>query len=636
MKTRFLFLVILFTTICNAQIIYFPDANFKARLLQANANYMVASVLEPTDTGYVPSYNKIDTNNDGEIQVSEALLIKYLRVSTANITSVVGVNEFINLKYFNCTTNQITNVDVSGLMKLRILYCQNNQLNGMNLKNNNLNSWLELDFFTNDFIKYICTDDEDVTFVKSRAMLYAYNYCNVNSYCNFNPGGIYYTIQGNQKIDRNSDGCDAIDSAYPNLKFSISNGTISGSLISNASGNYAVPVSAGTHTITPQFENSNYFTATPANAIVTFPTTSSPLTQDFCIVPNGVHHDLEIVVIPITVARPCFDSTYKIKFKNKGNQTENATINFNFNDAVLDYVSATVMPTSQTMGTLSWIVGTLTPFQTGEFLVTLNVNSPMEIPAVGGGDVLNYVATANGLNTDETLDDNTFTLKQVVVNSFDPNDKTCLEGPTIDPSNIGKYVHYKIRFENTGTFAATNIVIKDIIDTTKFDVSTLQMTDASHSCVTRITNPNKVEFILENINLPFDDANNDGYVSFKIKTNANLVVGGAFSNLANIFFDYNFPIITNNYITTIQNTLDLQENESLINVVATPNPVKDFLTFKTEQHILKVEIYDTLGRILNSIAIHENRVDLSTLKSASYILKLYSEKGIVNIKVIKE
>jgi uncharacterized repeat protein (TIGR01451 family) len=28
---------------------------------------------------------------------------------------------------------------------------------------------------------------------------------------------------------------------------------------------------------------------------------------------------------------------------------------------------------------------------------------------------------------------------------------------------IGKYVHYIIRFENTGTFAAENIVVKELL-----------------------------------------------------------------------------------------------------------------------------------------------------------------------------
>ena len=36
---------------------------------------------------------------------------------------------------------------------------------------------------------------------------------------------------------------------------------------------------------------------------------------------------------------------------------------------------------------------------------------------------------------------------------------------------------------------------------------------------------NKVEFIFEGIHLPFDDANNDGYVAFKIKTKPNQFCG---------------------------------------------------------------------------------------------------------------
>ena len=67
-----------------------------------------------------------------------------------------------------------------------------------------------------------------------------------------------------------------------------------------------------------------------------------------------------------------------------------------------------------------------------------------------------------------------------------------------------------------------------------------------------------------------------------------------------------------------------------------PNPVKNYLNFKTELTITKVQIYDISGRILNSKSINENRVDLSDLKTGSYLLKLYTEKGIVNTKIIKE
>lgn len=633
----FTILAFLFLTISNAQIVNIPDANFKARLLQASSNNQIASTTEPNDNGYVSTYNKIDTNNDGEIQVSEALLIKYLRVPGVNINDVTGINAFENLKFFNCANNQISDLDVSGLSKLRILHCHINQLNSLNIKNNNPNSWLTIDFFSNDNMTYICTDEDDIAYIKARALAYVGNFCNVNSYCNFTPGGTFYTIQGTNKFDSNTNGCDATDVAYSNLKFNITDGAISGSLISNPSGNYSIPVQVGTHTITPQLENSLYFIASPSSVTVTFPVTASPSIQDFCIIPNGIYHDLEVVVIPIDVARPGFDVTYKIKYKNKGNQIENATINFNYNDAILDYVFSTVAPTSQVNGNLSWAVGTVIPFQSGEILVKLNLNSPMETPSVNGGEILSYSATANSLTTDETPEDNTFTLSQVVVNSFDPNDKTCLEGTTINPSKIGKYVHYKIRFENTGTFAATNIVVKDIIDTSKFDVSTLQITDASHSCVTRITNPNKVEFIFEDINLPFDDATNDGYVVFKVKTNPTLVVGNTINNLANIYFDYNFPIVTNTATSTFQvlgnNEFDLNNTLALY-----PIPAKDNLNFslKNSEITSSISIYNLLGQLIQTVTNPTNSIDVSSLQSGSYLIKVTTDKGIVSGKFVKE
>lgn len=53
-----------------------------------------------------------------------------------------------------------------------------------------------------------------------------------------------------------------------------------------------------------------------------------------------------------------------------------------------------------------------------------------------------------------------------------------------------------------------------MIDATKFDVASLIPLNASHDYTTRIIG-NKVEFIFENINLPFEDATNDGYIVSK-------------------------------------------------------------------------------------------------------------------------
>jgi hypothetical protein len=260
----------------------------------------------------------------------------------------------------------------------------------------------------------------------------------------------------------------------------------------------------------------------------------------------------------------------------------------------------------------------------------------METPSLNGGDILDFTATINPTVSDETPLDNIFTLNQTVVNSYDPNDKTCLEGETIDPSMIGKYVHYQIRFENTGTFPAQNVVVKDMIDITKFDISSLQMVNTSHSCFTRITG-NKVEFIFENINLPFDDDNNDGYLVFKIKTLPTLTINSTISNTAEIYFDYNFPIITNTATSTYQiltNSSFVFENEFTL----FPNPAKNTLTIskKGNSEITSVEVYNLIGQLVIIKPNFSESLDISNLTSGNYFIKVNTKNGNGITKFIKE
>jgi hypothetical protein len=504
------------------------------------------------------------------------------------------------------------------------------------IKNNNLN-WDFLYFNNNPNLQYICCDVDDIPLVQQSVNSYGLNNCVVNSYCSFTPGGTYFTIQGNSKIDSNSNGCDNSDIDFPFLKFNqiVSNNLV-GVYFANQFGNYSIPVQAGSHTITPILENPTYFNISPNSFVADFPTQASPLVQDFCITANGVHHDVEVTIIPTNPARPGFDANYTIIYKNKGNQVESGAITLDFNDAILDLVSANPSFSGQATNSLVWNYTNLQPFETRTINLDFNINSPMEIPAVNNDDILGFSVDITPILTDNFTIDNHSELKQTVVGSYDPNDKACVEGTTVGPDMIGQYVHYVIRFENTGNFAAENVVIKDIIDLAKFDVSTLIPLHSSHDFVTRIAS-NKVEFIFEGINLPFDDANNDGYVAFKIKTKSNLVVGNTFSNDANIYFDYNFPITTNTFTTTIA-ALSTTDFDFGVHFTLYPNPVKDVLNlqFKDKVKINSIEIYNTLGQIVLAVPNAISSVDVSGLQSGNYFVKVNTNLGVSNTKFIKE
>lgn len=754
MKIKLLILLLLFSSISFAQIVDIPDANFKAKLLEASPSNQIAKNLAGV-------YFKIDANNDGEIQVSEATQVSYLLFGYSSISSLVGIQSFSNVStlyfYYNplstldvsglenlqnlsCANNQLSALDVSGCTNLQNLHCDNNQiltldvsgltnlnflecfsnylttldvsgctnlqnlncnynslttldvsgfanlqdlacegnqlttlnvsdcvnlqylhcglnqlttldvsscpnlnnylncsinqLTYLNLKNGSNESWDSLYFSNNPNLVYICTNESQLSDVQNKINEYGYTNCQVNTYCSFTPGGTFYTIQGVTTFDNENNGCDSNDLSIPNVRFTITDGTNSGSFIANNTGNYSISVQAGTHTFMPALENPTFFNVNPTSFQVNFPTATNPYTQNFCISPNGIQNDLEVTIVPIDVARPGFDAHYKIIYKNKGNTQLSGNVNFTFDDTKMDFVAATTNPDVQTEGNLIWNFSDLVPFETHQILLTLNINSPTETPAVNIGDILNYNATINPISGDALPNDNSFVLYQTVVGSYDPNDKTCLEGTTLSSERIGDYLHYLIRFENTGTYPAENVVVKDLIDTTKFDIATLQITDTSHACITKITNPNQVEFIFENINLPFDDANNDGYVVFKIKTKSNLTVGAQLKNKANIFFDYNFPITTNEYMTTIQ-TLGM-DVQSIPEIAIYPNPVNDILNLNTQEEVLKIEIYDIAGRLLQSHSITDNKADLTGIKAGNYLLKIFTPNGISINKVVKE
>ena len=185
-----------------------------------------------------------------------------------------------------------------------------------------------------------------------------------------------------------------------------------------------------------------------------------------------------------------------------------------------------------------------------------------------------------------------------------------------------------------------NIVVKDMIDMSRLDISTLIPTSASHSFETNITAGNKVEFVFENINLPFDDANNDGYIAFKIKTLPTLVTGDTFTNDASIYFDYNFPIVTNKATTTIKTLLSVQDFEFSNYFNVYPNPVSDVLniTAKANVEVKSINIYNMLGQLVLVIpnAQTVSKVDVSNLTSGNYFVKINSDNGTSSTKFIKK
>ncbi|MBK9962563.1 MAG: PKD domain-containing protein [Saprospiraceae bacterium] len=98
---------------CNVII---PDAPFK--------NYLLANT-------------NINTNRDNEIQCSEAAdFTGEINCPNLQIKDLTGIEAFINLTSLQVNNNQLSNLDISKNIKLKILNCSNNQLNKINAQLN--------------------------------------------------------------------------------------------------------------------------------------------------------------------------------------------------------------------------------------------------------------------------------------------------------------------------------------------------------------------------------------------------------------------------------------------------------------------------------------------------------------------
>ncbi|WP_169788176.1 DUF7619 domain-containing protein [Rufibacter tibetensis] len=149
----------------------------------------------------------------------------------------------------------------------------------------------------------------------------------------------------------------------------------------------------------------------------------------------------------------------------------------------------------------------------------------------------------------------------VIVDSYDPNDKQ------VSPQGITSrhYIkaedelEYLVRFQNTGTDVAYNVVVKDTISE-HLDISSLRIGSASHPFTYTVTGKGRpvLTYTFKNINLPDHKTNepgSHGYIKFSIAQKADNPKGTVIRNTAHNYFDFNSPIATNEVVNIIGDTI---------------------------------------------------------------------------------
>ena len=337
--------------------------------------------------------------------------------------------------------------------------------------------------------------------------------------------------------------------------------------------------------------------------------------------------------------RPGFEYKNKLIIENNGPTTvSTGSVDFTM-DSLLMYNSATgyIAGTSvtQSAGGLTINFSSLAPGEKEEIILNFTVPADENLLGEQITSAVNYVSSSNDVNSEN----NTATLSEIIIGSYDPNDITESHGPEILHTTFTNddYLYYTVRFQNVGTASAINVTIDNALDV-RLDKTTFEMLHSSHTnTVVRVFDNLTWQF--DNINLADstnDEPNSHGYVHYKIKPLAGYSIGDIVPNTASIVFDFNSPIVTNTFNSTfIENALSTQDNV-LQNVAVYPNPTSDFVMVTSQSSIAQIEVYSYVGHLVKKNK-NQDRIDISSLKTGLYFIKIKDINGnFATEKVLKK
>ncbi len=384
--------------------------------------------------------------------------------------------------------------------------------------------------------------------------------------CQFNPA-----ISGYVFYDNNSNGIpDPGELPRSGVKVILDNSLVA---FTDNSGYYGEYGHIGNNILT--VESPTYYNAVPSSFNYNFNTIDTTVIDTVALQPNQFVDSVRITITPLGPARPGRELSYHINYENVGTTSVNPAITINFDNSKLTYSFSTGAIPVAAVSTLSLAPGVLTPGQRSDFNSTFWVH-----PAVLAGSFINTSAVVVA-GTATCIDSTT----SIVTASYDPNEKLATPALSATQVQSGKEIDYIIRFQNTGTDTAFNILVTDTLSSMLI-ANTFKMIEATHNC--RVTQLNEnINFEFNNILLPDSNVNepaSHGYIRFRIKPQTSLPDNTVVPNNVSIYFDFNAPVVTNTATT-------------IVNLV--PVPVK-LNSFNVKKQNSVVQLYWTTEQELNS------------------------------------
>lgn len=678
--------------LANAQIVEIPDVNLK--------NVLVGK-------------EELNTNGDGEIQLSEAnAYSEVLHLPAGNISNLTGLETLVNMEglvinpnpsitqlnlasntglhFLACFGTGITSLDISDLDLVTVSLVDNPYLAALNVENSSMdylsaqsnalsyavfsganigtlslnnNEFEELDFgltqidqlniSNNPFLGYVnLKNGFEENFISLEELPNLELVCIENTggeleaeYMELFPEWTAFTSDcgvepnvylGHVRFDLDGDGCDDTDLPLENIIVQSSKGLISKALGTAEDGSFSMDLySLDGEYSTKLIGLPDHFLVNPGTVTSSFSGYGNTEQLNFCVDAEESHNIIELSLVSMAAPRPGFDSHYQLIYKNVGTGVGHGNLGLSFDATKMGFTEASADMTLEGSDFLSIEFANLSILETRVIDIFFNVYATTPL-----GETLElYAAASQNIADEETCYDE-HEIHEEVIGSYDPNDVTVMEGELITVDDLDDYLHYRIRFQNTGTAEAINVRVENTLDE-DLDWSTFQLLSTSHSSRFEIANGNEIDFIFDNIYLAdetTDEPNSHGFITYKIKLAEEATIGTLIENQAAIFFDFNEPVITNiasTFVGQSVSTVGLDENGSLDYTVY-PVPASDILHVDAKTAIAKIEISNEIGQLL-LVKEGVNRLDVSSLSRGLYFVKVIDANGNFGIrKVIKQ
>lgn len=440
-------------------------------------------------------------------------------------------------------------------------------------------------------------------------------------------------ISGNAYNDLNGNGMrDSNEPGMPNKLIYVGNTWT----YTNANGDYSIQLVPGNYLITISTLPSGYVltepTMNPPGYNVTAVMGNTYTGYDFGYYADPDLQDMRASIYNISTVTPGFPVMNSISYCNQGAVAQSGTFTLYW-DPLLAIASQNVFnPQPSTFdaanNTASWNFNNLAAGACSY----INWNSPAPVSLALGTPITNLVMVTplNDYNPNNNID----TTHQTVVGSWDPNDK---HGTPYGEGEEGSIlpntrITYTVRFQNTGTAPAVNVVLVDTIST-DFILETLTM-NASSDLYQMTLDPQTrvIRWVFNGIMLPdstSDPIGSIGFVNFTISPQLNQPSGTRLENFCDIYFDFNEPIRTNTSVHTIDLPTGIAaEASTMVNVFPNPfNGTTQFVIHTADKQDADVTIHNVLGASIAKFNAENGKAvmfDASNLSSGVYFYTVIS------------